>query len=633
MVLVSRRTSSILLGCLGLFLLGTVGVLSIVRAYFHVDEIAFIRNLELGTLPEITRGVRPSALTIDPDARLNTSDIPAEQIPRIIHQTWKTDNLPSRWAKTREACAAMMPDYKYMLWTDASSRQLIETDYEWFLPVFDAYPYNIQRADAIRYFVLHKYGGIYMDLDIGCKRRLDSLLRFDAILPKTIPVGVSNDLIFAAKQHPFMQQLIENLTRFNHHFLTPYATVMFSTGPMFVSAVYRMYADAHALVTPSTPDKPTQGFKGIRVLPKSLYGKNAKPNEAPDAFFEHMYGSSWHEGDAGFLIFLRNYGRLLMAIGLAIVLVGLRRFWVGPIFNLCRWAWGQLSRYTSYAPEWVQPYLFQRSVPGPEWVRLTSQDDGCFHDTTPKPVPVFSADEPIGVDANVTSNQMHIFNQLNSQPLFAEPKPHVPGEGSSRGSFEYSALGSYSKQEDRGTSPAHLPAYYVDGSSKYAMDDANLHAQDSTAKTGSMRTRRSLNLNRLRPSWRSLSVAPLKALVSKPLRRNSASHTEEAGDSDRYSFDHSDSLSRTISSQSDEYRREFASLVQGNSNDPYSFESPTLEAVGSPPPTVLISQEQEPPALYRSAVTRRQPVSDLSRVLTPAVPPLPPSDYLARNHD
>lgn len=29
------------------------------------------------------------------------------------------------------------------------------------------YKLDIQRADVIRYFVLHKYGGVYMDLDIG----------------------------------------------------------------------------------------------------------------------------------------------------------------------------------------------------------------------------------------------------------------------------------------------------------------------------------------------------------------------------------------------------------------------------------------------------------------------------------
>lgn len=209
-----------------------------------------------------------------------------------------------------------------MLWTDASSRAFIAENYPWFLSVFDAYPYAIQRADAIRYFVLHKYGGIYMDLDIGCTRRMDPLLRFDVILPETRPVGVSNDLIFSAKGHPFMDQMIHNLITFNHLYLTHYATVMFSTGPMFVSASYGIYVDAHGAAYPSGPAKPDVGFKGVRILPKSLYGKNALPAEVPDAFFKHFYGSSWHAGDAGFLIFLRDHGRFLMFLGACLVVYG-----------------------------------------------------------------------------------------------------------------------------------------------------------------------------------------------------------------------------------------------------------------------------------------------------------------------
>lgn len=42
---------------------------------------------------------------------------------------------------------------------------LTPSRYPWFLETFDGYPYPIQRADAIRYFVLHHFGGIYIDLD------------------------------------------------------------------------------------------------------------------------------------------------------------------------------------------------------------------------------------------------------------------------------------------------------------------------------------------------------------------------------------------------------------------------------------------------------------------------------------
>ncbi|EPQ26594.1 uncharacterized protein PFL1_05915 [Pseudozyma flocculosa PF-1] len=376
----SRRTSTILLTLLGLFLVGAVIVLTTATAYFSIDNSAYVLPEELGTWDEIRFGSSPDGPDSwaarlpwlaklyghDPNAITNGSRAspsgavqpaspeasaaptwrdntprpydpanPPEKIPRIIHQTWKDEHLPPRWQAVRDECAAMHPDYEYMLWTDAESRKFIAEHYPWFIPVFDAYPYPIQRADAIRYFVLHHYGGVYMDLDVGCNRRLDPLLRFEVVLPRTRPIGVSNDIMLAQKGHPFMDQVIHNLITFNHQYLTNYPTVMFSTGPMFLSASYGLYVDAHGPATPSTPSQPSAGFSGVRVLPKSLYGKNAKPSDVPDAFFAHFYGSSWHSNDAGFLIFLRDHGRLLMFIGACVVGYGFFRTMVATaLFGL-----------------------------------------------------------------------------------------------------------------------------------------------------------------------------------------------------------------------------------------------------------------------------------------------------------
>lgn len=210
---------------------------------------------------------------------------------------------------------------EYMLWTDEQSRRFISEKYPQFLAMFDGYEYPIQRADAIRYFILHHFGGIYMDLDIGCKRRLEPLISgdWDVLLPRTKPVGVSNDLIFSAKRHPFMEATIHGLIAFDHRYVTNYPTVMFSTGPMFLSAQYGLYTSAHPLT-------PTHPRPQIRILPKSLYGKNAKPEEAPHSFFAHYYGSSWHSDDAGFITFLGTSGKLLMYIGMAVFVLGGLRY-------------------------------------------------------------------------------------------------------------------------------------------------------------------------------------------------------------------------------------------------------------------------------------------------------------------
>lgn len=92
--------------------------------------------------------------------------------------------------------------------------------------------------------------------------------------------------------------------------------------PMFLSAQYAIFSASHPL-TESHPRSE------IRVLPKSLYGKNAPISDVPHSFFSHFYGSSWHADDAGFITFLGNWGKRLMWIGGVILIFGaIRLIWV-----------------------------------------------------------------------------------------------------------------------------------------------------------------------------------------------------------------------------------------------------------------------------------------------------------------
>lgn len=147
-----------------------------------------------------------------------------------------------------------------------------------------------------------------MDLDIGCRAHPGPLMHFQTILPVTKPVGLSNDLIFSAPKTAFMDLVIHSLDAFNHEWLwMNYPAVMFSTGPMFISALYGAWYRSLGNAKPGD----LEHAQRVRILPKSLYGKNAPPEEVPHSFFWHYYGSSWHASDAGFVGFVSGlYGRL-----------------------------------------------------------------------------------------------------------------------------------------------------------------------------------------------------------------------------------------------------------------------------------------------------------------------------------
>jgi mannosyltransferase OCH1-like enzyme len=93
---IRRRTVHILLLLLGLILLGTVLVLSSVSYYLSIPDIAYISEEELNPTP---------------DSHQNSSQHQKpELIPRIIHQTWKSETLPEKWKSVSEGCRALMPD-------------------------------------------------------------------------------------------------------------------------------------------------------------------------------------------------------------------------------------------------------------------------------------------------------------------------------------------------------------------------------------------------------------------------------------------------------------------------------------------------------------------------------------------
>lgn len=179
----------------------------------------------------------------------------------------------------------------------------MQTQYPWFLSTYNSYPYNIQRVDAVRYFILHHFGGIYLDLDVGCLKRLDFLRQANFTAPLTYPVGISNDIMAAQKNSIFMERAIRQLQRWNHWMFIKYIQVMFGTGPMFLTVQYALSSRRIA--------------RDVSVIEPPTYGKYDKSG---DPAFYHLHGSSWHAEDAVFIFWLDKYKYHLVAGSILIVM-------------------------------------------------------------------------------------------------------------------------------------------------------------------------------------------------------------------------------------------------------------------------------------------------------------------------
>jgi mannosyltransferase OCH1-like enzyme len=221
------------------------------------------------------------------------------------------------------------------LWTDESSAKFIEEHYPWFLPTFVSYPFPIQRADAIRYFILHHYGGIYLDLDDGCARSLDVMRRYPAWLRRTLPTGISNDAMGAVKGHAFFAFVTTKLESFNRSYGMPYITVMSSTGPLFLSILWKQWKRELAAAAARAATGSDAGGLGHTLADKVavLMPPEYKGNEW--SIFRIAEGSSWHGGDAKAIFWMGKHWLLLVVAGFAVA---------GVVFAAMWWCWSSCGK-------------------------------------------------------------------------------------------------------------------------------------------------------------------------------------------------------------------------------------------------------------------------------------------------
>ncbi|CAF0813295.1 unnamed protein product [Adineta ricciae] len=244
----------------------------------------------------------------------------ADIVPAILHHIVIGNlDLAQRptWVAARDACLKWHPNYEYRFWNDSSAEHFIRKEYPWFLQTWETYPYPVQRADSLRYLVLYRYGGIFLDMDLHCRRSLGPLRRFEFISPLADPVGISNGFLMVSARHPFFKVLVEQLPLFNRNFILPYATVMFSTGCMYLSTQYSLFSERCRL-------------KLLNYEQHRLSGNISTP------LFHHQGSSSWHSSDAAFikniynvlrhLIYHRNFLLInLFSIIIVVLVISYRR--------------------------------------------------------------------------------------------------------------------------------------------------------------------------------------------------------------------------------------------------------------------------------------------------------------------
>jgi mannosyltransferase OCH1-like enzyme len=192
--------------------------------------------------------------------RYSNSTLAKVRIPRIIHQTYRTHDVPPKWNLTVQSVMEKNIDnFKYRRWSDDEIHAFVK-EYEphFYRKTFINYPYNIQRVDSFRYVLMFHLGGIYIDMDNGCNRpfrdlintleSLDPYATYLAAFPLMDSFYVDIEFLISSAGHPLYKQLISRLHLFNHNYLIYWWTIFMSTGPTYATIQQLLFSSSQQSV-------------------------------------------------------------------------------------------------------------------------------------------------------------------------------------------------------------------------------------------------------------------------------------------------------------------------------------------------------------------------------------------------
>jgi mannosyltransferase OCH1-like enzyme len=182
-------------------------------------------------LPTATEYVYQVLKQVYESYRLQQPPLGEYRIPPIIHQIWLGSSFPTKyrsWQKTWQK----IPGFKYHLWTEEDiytfplkNRELYDKATNWG-----------ERSDIVRYEILYRYGGLYVDTDFVCLKpqRIQELHQqydfYGVLQPLDVMMFcLANGVIGAVPEHPILGATMDHIRYTSRVHPTP---IWARTGPM-----------------------------------------------------------------------------------------------------------------------------------------------------------------------------------------------------------------------------------------------------------------------------------------------------------------------------------------------------------------------------------------------------------------
>lgn len=196
-------------------------------------------------------------------------------IPKILHHVWLGPmQVPELWINSWKD---LHPDWEDKVWTEEEIDFPLTCIRQFLLSKTYA-----GKADILRYEILWRYGGIYLDADSLCLRPLDDELlsrNFLAVYENenVRPGLVANGVIGCGPEHPFVREMIHGIVNMLPGEMNEYDYV--ATGPKLVTKTLVRHACNEIL--PS-----------FLFYPYHYTGEKCSAEQLEEAYAIQMWGST-----------------------------------------------------------------------------------------------------------------------------------------------------------------------------------------------------------------------------------------------------------------------------------------------------------------------------------------------------
>lgn len=167
------------------------------------------------------------------------------KIPKIRHAIWVGGKpLPKVYKRMDKTWRKLLPKWEHKIWTDREVKKLKLRNQA----LYDKSKDPVEKANILRYELLYKFGGLYVDMDAQGLQPFDDFHHlytfYTGICPLDCDAMLNNALIACTPQHPIIDECIKGIpakkhlsTRLHRNGVFHFSSTFYKVAPRIQGAI------------------------------------------------------------------------------------------------------------------------------------------------------------------------------------------------------------------------------------------------------------------------------------------------------------------------------------------------------------------------------------------------------------